>query len=341
MKKDIYIIRNVINNKCYVGQSIDYKYRFRKHCEEAQRNKYKYKSYLYNAMNEIGIENFYVELLESQVEDYNEKEIYYINKYNTLRPNGYNLAKGGNQYPNLSGVEHHEAKITSQEDLNAIYDKLLNSDYTISEIAKQFNVSYDVISGINRGVTYKNDEYIYPLRKTILSRNEVDLILYDLKNSSNSYEEIANKYNISTNQVKAINSGRCWHKDFYPYPARAIVFNGDKEMCEMIKFDLINSDYSFDELTQIYKCSPQTIWRINKGLTHFDNKLKYPLRKLGKLSRQEVLNIHNELKNTQKDYIELGKEYNVSDATIKRINKGTIKKYIIDDYNYPIRNYTL
>ena len=35
MKKDIYIIKNTINNKVYIGQSVDSEYRFRKHKEAA------------------------------------------------------------------------------------------------------------------------------------------------------------------------------------------------------------------------------------------------------------------------------------------------------------------
>ena len=59
MKKDIYIIKNTVNNLCYIGQSTDYLTRFRKHKEEAVRNQYKYKSVLYDAMNEFGIDKPY------------------------------------------------------------------------------------------------------------------------------------------------------------------------------------------------------------------------------------------------------------------------------------------
>ena len=99
-------------------------------------------------MNTIGIDKFYVELLESQIENYNEMEIYYIKKLNTLRPNGYNLAKGGMWYPNLSGVEHHNANITSPEDLNQIIYELKNTDYSLTDIGKHFGVKYGVIFDI-------------------------------------------------------------------------------------------------------------------------------------------------------------------------------------------------
>ena len=153
--------------------------RFRKHCETAKRNNFKYKSYLYNAMNELGIENFYVELLESQVENYNEREQFYIKDFNTLCPNGYNLAAGGDWYPHLNGVEHHNAKITNLEELETIYDELQYSTYTLTEIANIHNVSFSVIQNINSGDTYYNSNLIYPLKQCILTKSQLDRLTYD------------------------------------------------------------------------------------------------------------------------------------------------------------------
>lgn len=279
MTKDIYIIRNTVNDKCYIGQSNNYKYRFRKHCEAARRNNHKYKSYLYNAMNTIGIENFYVELLEANVEDYNEKEIYYINKYNTTRPNGYNLAKGGGGYPHLKGIEHHDSKIKTQEELNKIYDELLNTNHTLTEIGEHFGVPYGLIEKINKGQTYKNDQYKYPLRDFTIASNQLDNLYEDLINTQLSYKELGKKYNLSTNQIKTINAGRSWHKDNYSYPIRRINFGSDKEVINALKDDLIYTTDSFDVLADIYNCSFSTIRRINIGESYYDSKLNYPLRK--------------------------------------------------------------
>lgn len=280
MTKDIYIIRNTVNDKCYIGQSNDYKYRFRKHCEAARRNNHKYKSYLYNAMNAIGIDKFYVELLETDVENYNEKEIYYINKYNTIRPNGYNLAKGGGGYPHLEGINHHDSKIKTQEELYKIYDELLNTNYTLTEIGEHFGVSYGLIEKINKGQTYKNGNYKYPLRDFTISSDQLDNLYNDLMNSELSYKELGKKYNLSVNQIKSINAGRSWHKDYYPYPIRRMNFGCDKEIINALKDDLIHTTDSFDILADIYDCSSSTIRRINMGESYYDSKLDYPLRKM-------------------------------------------------------------
>ena len=337
MKKNIYIIKNKINDKCYIGQSVDYLTRFRKHCEEARRNNYTYKSYLYNAMNELGIENFYVELLESQVEDYNEKEIYYIEKYNTLRPNGYNLVKGGDWYPNLSGIEHHNAKITSQEMLDSIYDELLNSNYSLEEIAKHHKVNYNVIQHINAGDTYKSNRFQYPLRECVLTKEKLDRLTYDLKYSNYSHQELSDIYEISLSQISNINQGRSWYRDYLEYPIRCSCFVGTDDIIEKIQKDLLSTSLSYPKLAEKYKCSKQTIQRINSGETYKNEKLKYPLRKTGKLTSQDIEEIYNLLIENKISINEIAAKYYVSDATIKRINSGKTKKYKKENYKYPLR----
>lgn len=93
----IYIIKNSVNNKVYIGQTKNSaKWRFKKHI--SQRN-CKYKSpALCKAMEEIGIDKFWVETLEEgnfTREEAEAKEIYYIKHFNSVSPNGYNLQYGG------------------------------------------------------------------------------------------------------------------------------------------------------------------------------------------------------------------------------------------------------
>ena len=49
------------------------------------------------AIQKYGAHNFWYEILESQIEDYNEKEVYWIKKYNSVKPNGYNIQTGGEE----------------------------------------------------------------------------------------------------------------------------------------------------------------------------------------------------------------------------------------------------
>lgn len=79
----IYKITNTINGKFYIGQTLDFKQRWRKH--KQCKDNYP----LYNAFRKYGIKNFTFEILEI-VEDnkkLTEREEYY---YNKMRPE-YNL----------------------------------------------------------------------------------------------------------------------------------------------------------------------------------------------------------------------------------------------------------
>lgn len=340
MLKDIYIIRNTVNDKCYVGQSVDYKTRFRKHKEEAKRAKYKYRSVLYDAMNELGFDKFYVEVLESGVENYDEREIFWIKELNTLDPNGYNLAPGGIEPLHLTGVNHHGARIKNNEDLMGIYGELLNTDYSLTEIGEHFGCGYDVVFGINQGLTYRIDGYSFPLREFTISKGKLDRLTYDLKYSNYSYDELASIYGISKQQVKTINYGRSWYRDYVSYPIRKIQFSGkgDSEALYGIQRDLLSTRLSFKDIGEKYGCSENTVRRINSGETNRSTNYLYPLRKEEPRLSQDVLNgIYDKLLNTTESINDIAKFAGVSDSTIKRINKGETRKYYDNKYTYPVR----
>jgi len=100
----IYKILNKINNQCYIGQTIQ-------NLEERWRQHKKISSnciYLKNAFKKYGVENFDFKLICICFDsDLNKFEIDYINKYNSLVPNGYNLRKGGEN----GGKHNDETKL--------------------------------------------------------------------------------------------------------------------------------------------------------------------------------------------------------------------------------------
>lgn len=99
-KVDIYIITNLINGKQYIGQSVNgYKERFRTHCFLEKGYKNTIPTRIDKAIKKYGSNNFKVELLEQvSFEDRNEKERYYIRKFDTYN-NGYNATEGGDYNP--------------------------------------------------------------------------------------------------------------------------------------------------------------------------------------------------------------------------------------------------
>ena len=105
----IYKITNIVDQKLYIGQTVSHrknkgKYRpfghigrFNDHISEAVNNtKRKQCTYLNNSIRKHGKDNFTVELIETcELKNLDTREQHYINEYNSLFPNGYNLTKGG------------------------------------------------------------------------------------------------------------------------------------------------------------------------------------------------------------------------------------------------------
>lgn len=91
----IYLITNTINNKKYVGQTIfTVKQRFLEHINCA-KNGNNIHMPIAHAIKKYGAENFRIEeLCKCKEEDLDQKEQYYIQKYNTFS-NGYNATLGG------------------------------------------------------------------------------------------------------------------------------------------------------------------------------------------------------------------------------------------------------
>ena len=92
----IYIIRNTVNDKVYIGQTtMTVHERFKNHLKPS--NTKRRKSYkIYNAIEKYGRDKFFVETIESgiPIEELDEKEIEYIHMYDSFR-HGYNSTPGG------------------------------------------------------------------------------------------------------------------------------------------------------------------------------------------------------------------------------------------------------
>jgi hypothetical protein len=158
----IYIITCNVTAKQYVGQAISHrknhnKYRtygyigrFNGHISEAIRNTKKMGcTYLNSAIRKYGKENFDVELLENC--PYNEidnLEKYYVKKYNTLAPNGYNLTVGGKS--NYTWVNPKLLNINNELDeqgVNIVLKRGRNFGYTHkTETIDKMKKYYETIS---------------------------------------------------------------------------------------------------------------------------------------------------------------------------------------------------
>lgn len=93
----IYKITNLVNNKSYIGQSINIDKRIKEHFWKATCEKdISFNSILHQAIRKYGKENFRYEVLkECSVDEIDRLEQEYIKQYNTVSPNGYNILEGG------------------------------------------------------------------------------------------------------------------------------------------------------------------------------------------------------------------------------------------------------
>lgn len=156
----IYKITNNINNKVYIGQSVNISARWKAHRNiPFNPNNEEYEKPLYRAIRKYGLENFTFTVLEECLpEELDDKEIYWISKFDSTDiKNGYNLTKGGQSAQTSS-------KLT-QEEVDQIKFLIKNTEQSYGEIGKIFNISERAIRMINEGETWVVVGESYPLRQ--------------------------------------------------------------------------------------------------------------------------------------------------------------------------------
>lgn len=151
----IYKIENLITHHIYVGQSVNIYGRWGKHRTSSADKKFD--TPLYRAIRKYGLENFSFEIVEEcSRELLDDREKYWINHYNSYH-NGYNQTLGGQG--NLWKGNSLTLELVEQ-----IREELRATEQTNMEIAVNYGVSENTISGINTGYYWKDDNITYPIR---------------------------------------------------------------------------------------------------------------------------------------------------------------------------------
>ena len=137
----IYKIINIKNQKAYIGQTTKQRPtdRFSQHKYLATHpEQQKSISFLHRAMNKNGINNFnfkIIECVDNSLLDQREK--YWINFYNTLVPNGYNLTAGGCGTPGFSRPQTDKERQKKGASLKKYYQNHPQALENISERTKK------------------------------------------------------------------------------------------------------------------------------------------------------------------------------------------------------------
>ena len=118
----IYKATNIINNKCYIGQTTKtLDTRKKQHLYAAEKKNSNF--HFHNAIRKYGKENFKWETLEKikEKEIITERESYWINYYDSYN-NGYNSTEKGQQNPMLSEkvIKKHLAAVQSEQFKNKL-----------------------------------------------------------------------------------------------------------------------------------------------------------------------------------------------------------------------------
>lgn len=165
----IYIITNKLNNKKYIGKSVDIGSRWKDHCRHSLTE-----THIDRAITKYGPENFDIDVLEV-VDSNNEnldhilyqKEIYYVSLFDAKESDEfYNHSYGGEgffageKHPNYgkSNYKHHQCKFYIIDDVGGIdFLKTEKSKgITLKKLGDNLNCSEDLILHYLRVHGFKN-----------------------------------------------------------------------------------------------------------------------------------------------------------------------------------------
>jgi group I intron endonuclease len=166
----IYKITNLINNHCYIGQSVDIKRRWRNEKAAAFNERSRsyntvlskaFRKYCIVKEGKVDFSNFCFEILEEcLVDDLNDREQYYVNMYNAYAA-GYNMTEGG---------DTAHIQVLEKAQIMQVIECLRTDLHKNSEqIGKEFNISGRMVRNINNGTCHRLDNIDYPIRPKFVS----------------------------------------------------------------------------------------------------------------------------------------------------------------------------
>lgn len=188
----IYIITNDLNSKVYIGQT---KRTLEERWREHRRKKCSFGEYsmlIKRAIFKYGEQHFKIRELEKcNVENLNDREIYYISLYNSYN-SGYNLTKGGQESTKSLKLLSKESEIV----------ELYKEGFSLRELAKEYSVDKATIKHILEinNISLRNTKtykYSQEERKSILKDSKVM-----------PRKEVIEKWHISVSYLSQLINGK-------------------------------------------------------------------------------------------------------------------------------------
>lgn len=227
----IYAITNKLTSKTYIGQTNNPTYRFKSH---KNNYKYKYKSNaLYSSFLKYGVEQFIFQVIEEHDtrEEANDAESFYIQLFQTMAPNGYNLAPGGNcTSPTLSTRIKISNTLKSKQNLN-----LRNKGPNHPRFGHKH--SPEIRNRITEKISGQNCT-------SSKIKNEDAIKIYSLSYMGLAISQIQKLYNLKKSTIHNITTKKSWKnvlKNFMPITNKPNGHKGKKEREELLQ-KIINKE---------------------------------------------------------------------------------------------------
>lgn len=260
----IYLIKNIVTNKYYVGQTRlrNPIIRWKDHVDSAYIKKEEY--HLYQSMRKYGLSNFVFQVIEDGIllKDLDIKEKYYIDYYDSYN-NGYNNTIGGQD-------NSWHSKL-SKEQVLEIINKIRKNEKSFVSIAKDYDINPSTVSDINNGDTWYFEEIEYPIinknNKKYFSEEEISDIYTKLQRGI-SRNTIAKEYNTSKTTIANINNGIIYKHDNVNYPiyksynyTKNLEISKIKQVIELLK----TTSLSYTKIGEKLDVGRKTVSSIDKG----------------------------------------------------------------------------
>lgn len=189
MNGKIYGIKNNRNNKLYIGQTtLELKERFARHTAKNETNK---NTLISKVIKSFGKENFEIFLIRDgfkTIEELNQAEKHFIEKFNTMNPNGYNLCPGGQEWRRKPNISEEELKVAIRE--------YVHEGKSLRDLAEKYKTDRRLLSKKIKesGYEIRSKSHNLPNRTSKVTK-EIMIDLYINKNMK--IKDIAELLNVS------------------------------------------------------------------------------------------------------------------------------------------------
>ncbi|MGM0501213.1 MAG: helix-turn-helix domain-containing protein, partial [Bacillota bacterium] len=331
----IYKIERKKTKQIYIGQTTCFQRRMKEHKRGTVQ-------YIDRAIKKHGEDGFIYNIIEEvPINQLNEREKYYIKKYNSYsNPFHYNNHPGGDALGEVTeehkeklstklkeffstSPEKHPALEISKKEVSTMICDYMKKDLNSIEIANKHNICARTIRKVLNGNHLLNQTNLKYLKLRALAKT----IIYYYEELDLSYKEISQKVDRGRNFIgKIVTRKHQITKGLGPPMEKSQYRISEEDYLTIFK-DYYDGKYTQEELANKYNVTSSTISKIINGKHSITKNLEIPTNINKKhnnspLSKKEYLEIYNKYKSGEYTQQELMTEYKIGQKTVYNIIKG-------------------